>query len=179
MAENVNVLVKKEPHKKLIVALSILIPMAVALLFGMPKVKGYDFSFLPPIYASINGLTAILLVLAVIAIKNGKRSLHERLMKACIFLSASFLVMYVIYHLTSETTVYGGQGVIRNIYFFILVTHILLSIGVIPLVLFTYVRALTGNFERHRALAKFTFPIWLYVAVTGVIVYLMISPYYA
>lgn len=178
MAEQVNVLEKKEPYKKLIVVLSVLIPLAVAALFGMPKVKGYDFSFLPPIYASINGLTAVLLVTAVIAIKNGKRALHERLMKTCIALSASFLVMYVIYHLTSETTVFGGEGWIRNVYFFILITHILLSIGVIPLVLFTYVRALSGNFERHRALAKFTFPIWLYIAVTGVIVYLMISPYY-
>jgi putative membrane protein len=178
MAEQVNVLEKKEPYKKLIIVLSVLIPLAVAALFGMPKVKGYDFSFLPPIYASINGLTAMLLVTAVIAIKNGNRTLHERLMKTCIALSASFLVMYVIYHLTSETTVFGGQGWIRNVYFFILITHIFLSIGVIPLVLFTYVRALSGNFERHRALAKFTFPIWLYIAVTGVVVYLMISPYY-
>jgi putative membrane protein len=174
-----NTIEKKEPYKKLIVVLSILIPLAVAILFGMPKVKGYDTSFLPPIYASINGLTAIVLVAAVIAIKNGKRVLHERLMKICILLSASFLIMYVLYHLTSEATAFGGQGVIRTIYFFILITHILLSIGVIPLVLFTYVRGITGNFERHRALAKFTFPIWLYVAVTGVLVYLMISPYYS
>jgi len=178
MAEHINTLENKEPYKKLIIALSIIIPATVAILFGMPKVKGYDFSFLPPIYASVNGLTAILLVTAVVAIKNGKRLLHERLMKTCILLSASFLVMYVAYHLTSESTPFGGQGAIRYIYFFILITHILLSIGVIPFVLFTYVRALTGNFERHRALAKFTFPIWLYVAVTGVIVYLMISPYY-
>lgn len=176
--ENVNVLEKKEPYKKLIVVLSVLIPLVVAVLFGMPKIKGYNFSFLPPIYASINGLTAVLLVAAVVAIKNGKRLLHERLMTACIFLSASFLVMYVIYHITSESTPFGGQGAIRYVYFFILVTHILLSIGVIPFVLFTYVRALSGNFSRHRALAKYTFPIWLYVAVTGVIVYLMISPYY-
>jgi putative membrane protein len=178
MSENVNVLEKKEPYRKLIIALSVLIPVAVAALFGMPKVKGYDFSFLPPIYASINGLTAVLLVAAVVAIKNGRRVLHERLMKTCIFLSASFLVMYIIYHSTSEATPFGGEGMIRNVYFFILITHILLSICVIPFVLFTYVRALSGNFERHRALAKFTFPIWLYVAVTGVIVYLMISPYY-
>jgi putative membrane protein len=178
MAEHINTLENKEPYKKLIIALSIIIPTVVAILFGMPKVKGYDFSFLPPIYASVNGLTAILLVTAVVAIKNGKRRLHERLMKTCILLSASFLVMYVAYHLTSESTAFGGQGAVRYIYFFILITHILLSIGVIPFVLFTYVRALTGNFERHRALAKFTFPIWLYVAVTGVIVYLMISPYY-
>jgi putative membrane protein len=87
-------------------------------------------------------------------------------------------VMYVAYHMTSESTSYGGVGLIKYIYLFILITHILLSIVVIPFVLFTFVRALSGNFERHRALAKFTFPLWLYVAVTGVIVYLMISPYY-
>jgi putative membrane protein len=178
MSENVNVIGRKDPYRKLIIVLSVLIPLVVAVLFGMPKVQGYDFSFLPPIYATFNGLTAILLVMAVAAIKNGKRILHEQLMKTCIFLSASFLVMYVIYHLTSEATVYGGVGIIRYVYFFILITHILLSIVVIPLVLFTYARALSGNFERHRALAKFTFPVWLYVAVTGVIVYLMISPYY-
>jgi putative membrane protein len=93
-------------------------------------------------------------------------------------LSALFLIMYVAYHLTSDATPFGGTGVIRVIYFFILITHILLSIVVIPFVLFTYSRALSGNFERHKMLAKYTFPLWLYVAVTGVIVYVMISPYY-
>lgn len=179
MAEHINVIENKEPYKKLIITLSIVIPAAVAILFGMPKVEGYDFSFLPPIYATINGLTAVMLISAVIAIRNGKRKLHERLMKTAIFLSASFLVMYVIYHLTSESTPFGGQGTIRYIYFFILVTHILLSIVVIPFVLFTFVRALSGNFERHRKLARITFPLWLYVAITGVVVYLMISPYYS
>jgi putative membrane protein len=173
-----NALNQKEPYQKLIIALSIGIPLVVAALFGMPKIKGYDFSFLPPIYATINGLTAIGLVSAVIAIKNNKRVIHERLMKTCILLSISFLVMYVIYHLTSESTRFGGTGPIRFVYLFILLTHILLSVVVIPFVLFTYVRALRGNFQKHRALAKYTFPLWLYVAVTGVIVYLMISPYY-
>ena len=168
---------KPEPYKKLIIVLSVIIPLAVSALFGV-KIEGYDFSFLPPIYASINGLTAILLIIAVVAIKNNKRLLHERLMKTCILLSACFLVMYVLYHITSETTRHGGTGIVLYIYRFILVSHILLSIAVIPMVLFTYVRALSGNFERHRALAKFTFPVWLYVAVTGVVVYLMISPYY-
>src|SRR5690349_5551926 len=175
---HIKVTEKKEPYRKLIIALSILIPLAVAILFGMPKIQGYDLSFLPPIYASINGLTAILLITAVIAIKNGKRLLHERLMKTCIFLSASFLVMYVIYHITSESTAFGGEGAVLYVFFFILFTHFLLWIGVVPVVLFTFSRALSGNFERQKALAKFTFPLWLYVAVTGVVVYLMISPYY-
>ena len=169
---------KKEPYNKLIVAVSILIPTLVAVLFGV-KIPGYDFSFLPPIYATINGVTAILLVTAVLAIKQKKRVLHERLMKTCVALSATFLVLYVLYHMTSDSTSYGGVGLIRYVYFFILITHILLSIGVIPMVLFTYLRAWRGEFSRHRALAKYTFPLWLYVAVTGVIVYLMISPYYS
>lgn len=168
---------KKEPYKKLIITLSVVIPIAVAVLFGV-KVPGYDLSFLPPIYASINGITAVLLIAAVVAIKNGNRVLHERLIKICMLCSALFLVMYILYHMTSDSTPYGGTGPIRYVYFVILISHILLSVIVIPFVLFSYVRALSGNFARHRKLAKITFPIWLYVAVTGVIVYLMISPYY-
>ena len=167
----------KERYGKLIIILSIVIPVAVAILFKV-RIAGYDFSFLPPIYASINGVTAILLITAFIAIRNKMRKLHERIMKICICLSASFLIMYILYHMTSDPTPYGGDGVWRYVYFIILVTHIGLSVAVIPMVLFTLARALAGNFERHRALAKFTLPVWLYVAVTGVIVYLMISPYY-
>ncbi len=166
-----------EPYKRLIVILSVVIPLTVAALFGV-KIHGFHFSFLPPIYASINGLTAILLVFSFISIKKGNRKRHEVLNKACIVLSSLFLVLYVLYHVTSETTVYGGEGLFKYVYYFILITHILLSIIVIPFVLFTFSRALAGNFERHKRLAKFTFPLWLYVAVTGVIVYLMISPYY-
>ncbi|MBL7878014.1 MAG: DUF420 domain-containing protein [Cyclobacteriaceae bacterium] len=163
--------------QRLIIGLSIAIPMLVAILFRV-KVPGYDLSFLPPIYASINGLTAVLLIGAVAAIKNGKRKVHESLMKTCIGLSGTFLVMYVLYHMTSDSTSYGGTGVLRLVYYFILISHILLSVAVVPFVLLTFSRALSGDFERHKALAKFTFPIWLYVAVTGVIVYVMISPYY-
>ncbi|QSE97102.1 DUF420 domain-containing protein [Fulvivirga lutea] len=165
-----------EKSNKLIIAISVVIPIAVAILFGV-KIDGYDFSFLPPIYATINGLTSVLLIAALIAIKSKKISLHERIMKFCLILSGLFLVMYVIYHMTSEPTSYGGDY--KNLYFTILISHILLSISVIPLVLFTYVRAINGNFDKHRKLAKITFPIWLYVAVTGVVVYIMISPYYA
>jgi putative membrane protein len=167
----------KEPYRKLIIALSISIPVLIAILFGV-KIEGYDLSFLPPIYASINGVTAILLFLAVRAIKNQKQRIHERIMKTCIGLSAAFLVMYVAYHMTSESTHYGGEGVLRYVYFFILISHILLSVAITPLVLFTFSRAISRNFERHRRLAKFTYPIWLYVAISGVVVYIMISPYY-
>lgn len=168
----------QELHRKWIIALSVIIPLAVAVLFRIPPVEGYDFRFLPPIYATINGITAVLLVIAWWAIRNKKRALHEALNKTCIGLSASFLVMYILYHMTSAPTPYGGQGFWRGAYFFILISHIGLSVVVIPFVLFTFSRALAGNFDRHKRLARFTFPIWLYVAVSGVLVYLMISPYY-
>ncbi|MFN3640963.1 MAG: DUF420 domain-containing protein [Flavobacterium sp.] len=167
----------------LIIILSIVIPVVVAILFGV-KLKDYGvnvepLTFLPPIYASINGITALLLITAVVAIKKGNRKLHERLMQTAIACSVVFLVMYVAYHMTSDSTPFGGEGTIRTIYFFILISHILLSIIVIPLVLFTYVKALAERFDKHKKLAKITFPIWLYVAVTGVVVYIMIAPYYA
>ncbi|HNR73251.1 MAG: YozB protein [Bacteroidetes bacterium OLB12] len=169
---------QRGPYHKLIIVLSVILPVVVAALFRI-KIPGYDFSFLPPIYATINGLTAILLIAAVISIKRKNRKLHEALIKTCMGLSAAFLVMYVLYHMTSDSTVYGGTGGWRVFYLVILISHIVLSVVVVPLVLFTFSRALSGNFERHKALAKFTFPIWLYVAISGVVVYIMISPYYA
>jgi putative membrane protein len=158
--------------------LSIAIPIAVAVLFTV-KIPGAErLGFLPPIYAIINGLTAILLVTAVFQIRKGNRKTHERLMKTAIIFSVLFLVMYVAYHMTSDSTKYGGEGMLKYVYYFILLTHILLSIVVIPFVLITYVRAISGQFYMHRKIARITYPLWLYVAVTGVIVYLMISPYY-
>ena len=158
--------------------LSIVIPVAVAVLFTI-RIPGVErLGFLPPIYASINALTAVLLIISVIMIKQGKRGIHERLMKTCIVLSVLFLLMYVTYHMTSDSTSYGGEGTMRYVYFFILISHILLSIIIIPFVLITYVRAISGNFPQHKKIARITFPLWLYVAITGVIVYIMISPYY-
>lgn len=172
----------EKKYNAFIVIVSIVIPVVVAILFGV-KLKDFGYnveplSFLPPIYATTNGITAIVLIAAVIAIKNGKRKSHETLMKIAIGLSVLFLVMYVAYHMTADSTPFGGEGVIRSVYFFLLISHIILSIIIIPLVLITYVRALAQSFDSHKKIAKITFPIWLYVAVTGVIVYLMISPYY-
>jgi len=173
---------KEKKYNKWIVVLSIVIPLVVAALFGVNLRKlGFDvepLTILPPIYATINGLTAIILILAFFAVKNKNIVLHENLMTTAIWSSVIFLVLYVAYHMTSDSTKFGGEGVIKYIYYFILVTHIVLSIVVIPFVLITYVRAITNNIERHKKIAKITFPLWLYVAVTGVIVYLMISPYY-
>lgn len=172
----------EKKYNKWIVALSVVIPLAVAALFGINlRQLGFDvepLTFLPPIYAAINGMTTLVLLAAFWAIKNKKIKLHENLMKFAITLSVAFLIMYVAYHMTSDSTKFGGEGFIKYVYFFILITHILLSIVIIPFVLITYVRAITKNFERHKKIARITFPLWLYVAATGVIVYIMISPYY-
>tara|TARA_R110001592_G_scaffold74948_2_gene227246 strand:- start:1200 stop:1715 length:516 start_codon:yes stop_codon:yes gene_type:complete len=165
-------------YNKLITLISILLPIAVAILFGIRIPNVEPLSFLPPIYASINGLTAVLLVVAVLAIKKGNRVLHERLMKVNLLLAILFLLMYIAYHMTSDPTPFGGEGSIKWIYYFVLISHIVLSVAIIPLVLITYVRTLSNQFDKHRKIAKITFPLWLYVAVSGVVVYLMISPYY-
>ena len=182
----------KSSQNKLIIALSVIIPLAVAALFGI-RIPGVErLGFLPPIYATTNAITAITLVTAVVQIKKGNRNAHEKLIKLAMFLSVIFLVLYVAYHATSDATKFGdldGNGIVSelekaklgitsSVYYFVLITHIILSIAVIPFVLFTYARAWNGDFKRHRKLAKVTFPLWLYVAISGVIVYVMISPYY-
>lgn len=168
---------KKNKYGIWIKIISIAIPVIVAILFGVRV--DYELPiFLPPIYSSLNALTAVLLILALIAIKSKKIKLHQRLMQACIALSLVFLVMYIAYHMTTDPTPFGGEGFTKSMYFFILISHILLSIALIPLVLISYVRAFQEEFPAHKKISKITFPIWLYVAVTGVVVYLMISPYY-
>jgi putative membrane protein len=173
-----NQILNEKKYNKLVIVLSIAIPIVVAILFGVKIPNVEPLSFLPPIYATINGLTAILLITAFFAIKNKNLVLHENLMTTAIWCSVVFLMMYVAYHMTSDSTKFGGEGAIKYVYYFILITHILLSIIVIPFVLITYVRAITNNIEKHKKIAKITFPLWLYVAITGVVVYIMISPYY-
>ena len=173
---------QEKKYKKIITVLSIVVPLAVAALFGVNLKKlGFNvepLTFLPPIYASINGLTAIVLIAAIIAIKKGNRKLHEQLNTFAIGCSVLFLLLYIAYHITSNSTTFGGEGFIKYVYYFILITHIVLSIIVIPFVLTTYMRAKLGNFPAHKKIAKITFPLWLYVAITGVVVYILISPYY-
>ena len=166
---------KSTRYRKVGIALSIIIPIAVAALFGI-KIPGIDLSFLPPFYAGINGLTAILLILALVFIKNGKRRSHEITIKVCMALSVVFLLSYIAYHMTSDPTEYEGKY--NLVYYFILISHILLSVAVIPIVLFAYLFAWEGDFVKHKKWTRFAFPIWLYVAITGVIVYFMISPFY-
>lgn len=170
--------VEEQKYRKWIIFLSVAIPLVVAALFVVKIPGAKPLSFLPRIYAGINALTALVLIGALFAVKFRKFRWHEYLMKTAIGLSVVFLGMYIAYHMTSDPTTFGGTGTAKYVYFFVLISHILLSIVVIPLVLISFVRAFSRQFVRHKRIARFTFPIWLYVAVSGVIVYLMISPYY-
>lgn len=167
----------------IIISLSVIIPIAVAFLMLFPNVfhiasENYDFSSLPFFHAVLNGSTAILIFTGFVLIKNKKTELHKASMLSAFSLSSIFLVSYMISKITNEPVLFGGEGMIRNIYFFILISHILLSIPVLPLALFSIYRAMTGEIEKHKSIVKWTFPIWMYVAITGVLVYLLMSPYY-
>jgi putative membrane protein len=157
-------------YKSIIIVVSIVIPLVVLILFNIRITSLPPLTFLPPIYATINGITAILLIAALYSMKNKKITQHELLMKTSIFLSLVFLVMYILYHMTTDPTPYGGEGIIRTVYFFILISHIALSIFIVPMVLVTYVRAISNMFDKHKKIARVTFPIWLYIALIQLIV---------
>ena len=167
----------------LIIGLSIIIPIVVALLMLFPTVfhiesENYDFSSLPFFHAILNGSTAILLITGFMLIKNRKTNLHKAAMLSAFVLSSIFLVSYVISKLTNAPVPFEGEVIIRYVYFFILISHILLSILVLPLALFSIYRGITGENDKHKSIVKYTFPIWIYVAITGVLVYVLMSPYY-
>ena len=167
----------------IIISLSVIVPITVAFLMLFPNLihitsENYDFSSLPFLHAVLNGSTAILIFTGFVLIKNKKTELHKATMLSAFSLSSIFLVSYVISKITNEPVPFGGEGMIRDIYFFILISHILLSIPVLPLALFSIYRAMTGEIEKHKSIVKWTFPIWMYVAITGVLVYLLMSPYY-
>ena len=160
--------------------LSIAIPVAVAVLLGLPtKLNLGDWVYnLPHVIGGLNTVTSICLVIAFVAIKRKNVKLHQQMNSAAFVLGAIFLVCYVLYHASAPSTPFGGEGLVRYVYYSLLISHILLSIGVVPLVLLAFFYALNGMIEKHKKIVKYTFPIWLYVSVTGVTVYLMISPYY-
>ncbi|MGX1024567.1 DUF420 domain-containing protein [Flavobacterium sp. CS20] len=165
----------------LIIALSVAVPLIVILLMNLDtrtNILGLDVGTFPFFHAVINGLTAILLFVGYLLIKNQKIILHRNVMISAFGLSVVFLVSYVISKISHEPVPYGGEGWMRYLYFFILITHIVLSGIIIPLVLFTMYRGLTGQYEKHKKIAKWTFPIWMYVAITGVLVYVFMQPYY-
>lgn len=167
-----------------VITASLAIPIVVTILYFMPKIESGSgelrsfLNLLPKINAIINGTTALLLVGAFLAIRKKNIKLHKRLMTSALALSIVFLVCYVSYHSTTNSTKFPLDNPLRGLYAIILLTHILLSAIVVPLVLISYTQALAEHYDRHRKIARITLPIWLYVAITGVVVYLMISPYY-
>jgi putative membrane protein len=146
--------------------------------YKIPLPEGWSMSFLPPVHAFINALVALSLVGAVITVKQGKIAAHRNFILAAMALSTLFLLCYVAYHFTTVETRYGGGGTMRTVYFLLLITHIVLAAVSLPLILLTFINAWTNRFEKHRKMARWVFPIWLYVAVTGPICYLMLRPYY-
>lgn len=174
-----------KPNPELAKKLSVyawIITAVVLLLVGlMRRVKldvGIDFSFLPAFHASVNAVTAIVLVIALYYIKNKNIEAHRKSIYVAIVLSVVFLLSYVVYHFTTPETLYCFDGTIRTVYFILLITHIVLAAVIFPFILFTFIRAYTNQFEKHKKMARWVFPIWLYVAVTGPVVYLMLRPCY-
>lgn len=168
-------------EKRLNLAAWVVSAVVLALVGLMRRVKidlGVDFSFLPPVHASLNALAAVLLCFAFWHIKNKNVDAHRRFIYAAMVCSALFLVSYVLYHFTTPETRFGGEGFIRTIYFVLLISHVVLAALILPFIFFTFNRAFTGQFDRHRRMARWVFPLWLYVAVTGPICYLMLRPYY-
>ena len=167
--------------KKLNTAAWIVSAVVLILVVAMRKISldlGMDFTFLPPVYSTLNGITAIVLCLALYQVKQKNIKAHQRYMNIAVISSVLFLLCYVLYHITTPETKFGGEGTIRYIYFFLLITHIILAAVILPFILFTYIRAYTNQIDKHRRMAKWVYPLWLYVAATGPILYLMLMPYY-
>jgi len=167
---------------KVIIGISVVVPLLVALLLLFPDFfsvpMGIDRGTLPAFHAIINGSTAILLLVAFGMIRKGKIAAHRNVMITAFGLSAIFLLSYVTSKLNAGSVHYGGEGWLRPLYFFILISHVLLSIAVLPLAMFAIYRGVAGQVDRHKKIVRWAFPIWLYVAVTGVLVYLFMQPYY-
>lgn len=167
--------------KKLNIAAIIVSVVVVFLVVFMRRVKidlGIDFSFLPPVYSTLNALCAVFLGLALYQVKNKNIKGHQLFINIALGLSILFLVCYVLYHFTTPETKYCHEGSIRYVYFFLLITHIILAALILPFILFTYIRAFTGQIAKHRKMAKIIFPLWFYVAVTGPIIYFMLKDCY-
>lgn len=163
---------------KLAAVLTIIVLLVVVFMRDIHIDLGVDFSFLPPLHSGLNAITAVVLVVALFFIKNGRIVAHRNSIFLAMALSALFLISYVLYHITTPVTNFGGEGIWRGVYFFFLITHVVLAAAVLPFILLTFNRAITGHYERHKKMARWVFPIWLYVAITGPICYLMLIPYY-
>lgn len=144
----------------------------------IPLPEGFDFTFLPPVHAILNTIVAIALVVAVAAIKKKNIGLHKGAISVAMLASVGFLLCYVAYHFTTDEVRFEGQGAIRAVYFFFLITHIVLAGVSLPFILFTWINGATNQFAKHKKLARWVFPVWLYVAITGPVCYLLLKPYY-
>ncbi len=166
----------------IIVVFSFLVPLAVAALILFPDTFKIEMdinrSTLPAFHAILNGITALLLILALVFVRLRNFTAHRNTMLVAFSFSAIFLVSYVISKLGADSMPYGGEGWIRGVYFFVLISHILLSIPVLPLAMFAIYRGLNNQNQRHKKVVRWAFPIWLYVTITGVLVYLFMAPYY-
>lgn len=169
-------------HVAIVVTLTIVINGLVTLLFFMEGLGGdieaFDLTILPMMNAIFNSFTTVFLFTALFFILKKNITMHKRFIYAAFSSTGLFLVTYVTYHALAESTAYGGTGVIAGIYYFILISHIILAIIIVPLAIWTFLKGITSQVEKHRKIARWTMPLWLYVSITGVIVYLMISPYY-
>lgn len=184
MADYQNYLQRKpdlELYKKLRNAALVITVAVTGLVVGMRYIRldlGIDFSFLPPFHSTLNALAAVALIYAILQIKKRNIEGHKKGMLVALGLSTGFLLSYVLYHITSDPVLYGGEGAARYVYFFFLITHVVLAAVSFPFILFTFIYSWTNQFAKHRKMARWVFPIWLYVAVTGPICYLMLAPYY-
>jgi len=179
---------KREPDHKLskvlttaawiVTALVLILVVMMRSPYKIPLPEGWSMSFLPPIHAVLNTLVSIALIAALFAVKAGRIALHRRFIMAAMALSAGFLLCYVAYHFTTVETRFGGEGWVRSVYFLLLITHIVFAAISLPAIFLTFISGLTNRFEAHRKLARWVFPLWLYVAITGPICYLMLRPYY-
>lgn len=176
MSKGINSREKK--LNRLAIGVSILVFIVVGLMRRVKIETDFDFSFLPAVNAAINSTTAVLLIVGLWMIKQKNIQAHRKIMTAAIVLSALFLVSYVMYHFTTPETKFGGEGSIKVVYLILLASHIVLAGAILPFILFTYIRALTGQYERHKKLARWIFPFWLYVAISGPVIYWMLRPYY-
>jgi len=175
------ILVKNDKRARILIILASVFIFGAIVLLGRVEVPvggAFDVHIFAKFNAIINSMVSVLLVAGLIAVKNRRYTLHKRIMLAAIVLSVLFLISYICHHLFAGDTKFGGVGKIRYVYFFILISHIFLAAIILPFILFTAYRAMISEWPQHRRMAKITWPIWLYVSITGVLVYLLISPYY-
>ena len=177
MSQQLNLPLAKKLNT-LAIIVSIVVILLVVFMRQIHFDTGIDFSFLPPFHATVNGLAAVALMFSFYFIKQKNIKAHQTANFIALGLSVLFLLSYVVYHTTTEASRYGGEGTMRYIYFFFLITHVILAAVILPFILFTFIRAYTGQIEKHRKMAKWVYPLWLYVALTGPICYLMLAPYY-